>query len=326
MPMPNQMSDGVALQNRQSSVTSALERLRANLDSCKLCPRACGVDRASGERGYCRAGACARVFRFGPHIGEEPPISGTRGSGTVFFAHCTMRCVYCQNYCFSQQDRGKELSAEELCEVFLSLQTARCHNLNLVTPTHFLPQILEGLKMAQAARFDLPIVYNTSSYENTDTIESLDGMVDVYLADARYADEHLAHDYSEAADYVARSREALRAMWRQCGPLVLDEEGIAQMGLIIRHLVLPGHLKDTSRVLEWIAKSISTDVAVSLMGQYRPMHRAASHPTLGRRLPLKEYDEALKVARSLNFETLFVQRPDSDFPEKLLGDKMGSSW
>ncbi|HUT03427.1 MAG TPA: radical SAM protein [bacterium] len=320
------MSDGVALQNRQSSVTSALERLRANLDSCKLCPRACGVDRASGERGYCRAGARAKIFRFGPHVGEEPPVSGTRGSGTVFFAHCTMRCIFCQNYRFSQQDRGKEVSADELRGMFLSLQTAGCHNLNLVTPTHFLPQILEGLSMAQAAGFDLPIVYNTSSYENTDTIESLDGMVDVYLADARYADEHLAHDYSEAADYVARSREALRAMWRQCGPLALDGEGIAQKGLIIRHLVLPGHLKDTSRVLEWIAKSISTDVAVSLMGQYRPMHRAVGHRTLGRRLSLEEYDEALKVASSLDFATLFVQRPDSDFPEKLLGDKMGSSW
>ena len=284
------------------------------------------MNRASGERGYCRAGALARVFRFGPHGGEEPPISGTGGSGTVFFAHCTMSCVFCQNYRFSQQDRGKEVSADELSEVFLSLQTAGCHNLNLVTPTHFLPQILEGLKMAFSGGFGLPIVYNTSSYENVDTIESLEGVVDIYLADARYADERLAREYSGAADYVVRSREALKAMWEHSGQLELDGEGIARKGLIIRHLVLPGHLKDTRRVLEWIAKGISTDVAVSLMGQYRPMHRAYGHRTLGRRLSLKEYDEALRFARSLDFETLFVQRPDSDFPADLLGEKMGSSW
>jgi len=237
-----------------------------------------------------------------------------------------MSCVFCQNYRFSQQDRGKEVSADELSEVFLSLQTAGCHNLNLVTPTHFLPQILEGLKMAFSGGFDLPIVYNTSSYENVDTIESLEGVVDIYLADARYADERLAREYSGAADYVACSREALKAMWEHSGQLELDGEGIARKGLIIRHLVLPGHLKDTRRVLEWIAKGISTDVAVSLMGQYRPMHRACGHRTLGRRLSLKEYDEALRFARSLDFETLFVQRPDSDFPADLLGEKMGSSW
>ena len=236
-----------------------------------------------------------------------------------------MRCIYCQNYRFSQLDEGREMSAHELCEGSLSLQDAGCHNVNLVTPTHFLPQILEALRLALNAGYDLPIVYNTSSYETVDTIESLDGVVDIYLADARYADSVLARNYSGAPDYVARSREALKAMWRQVGPLVLDESGTAQKGLTIRHLILPGHLEDTRRVLEWIAANISTDVAVSLMGQYRPAHNAMRHPTLGRCLSKEEYDQALKIAQSLDFETLFVQPPDSTFPDHLFGERMPSS-
>jgi len=309
-------------EQRLNRVELALDKLRENLHSCKLCPRACAVDRTAGDRGFCRAATLAKTFRIAPHPGEEPPISGTRGSGTVFFSHCAMKCVYCQNYRFSQLDEGKEMSAHELCEAFLSLQDAGCHNVNLVTPTHFLPQILEALRLALSAGFDLPIVYNTSSYETTDTVEALDGVIDIYLADLRYADSSLGGEYSEAPDYVARSREALRAMWRQVGPLVLDENGIAEKGLIIRHLVLPAHQDDTRRVLEWIAANISTDVAVSLMGQYRPAHNAARHPTLRRRLSPAEYDEALRIARSLDYETLFLQEPDSGFPDELFGEQM----
>jgi len=235
-----------------------------------------------------------------------------------------MRCAYCQNYRFSQLGEGREMSTHELRDMFLSLQEAGCHNLNLVTPTHFLPQILEALRLALSGGFNLPIVYNTSSYETVDTIESLDGVVDIYLADARYADPGLAHEYSATPDYVARSREALKAMWRTVGPLVLDKDEIAQRGLIIRRLVLPGHLKDTRRALEWIAANISTDVAVSLMGQYRPAYEAMRHEALGKRLSIAEYDEALKVAQSLDFDTLFVQFPDSAFPDELFGRRMRS--
>jgi len=309
-------------QQRLNHVESALDKLRENLHSCHLCPRSCGVNRESGERGFCRAGALAKVFRSAPHPGEEPPISGDNGSGTVFFSHCTMKCIYCQNYRFSQLDDGKEMSAHELCDVFLKLQKAGCHNLNLVTPTHFLPQILEALGLALKAGFSRPIVYNTSSYEAVDIIRLLDGIVDIYLADARYADPRLARDYSGAPDYVARSREAMRAMWRQVGPLVSDENGIARKGLIIRHLVLPGHTDDTRRVLEWIAENVSTDVTVSLMGQYRPAHGAVRHPVLGRRLSASEYGDALKLAQSFGFETLFVQPPDSGFPDDLFGAQM----
>ncbi len=313
-------------EERLNRVERALDNLSENLRYCKLCPRACGVDRTAGKRGFCRAATLAKVFRFAPHPGEEPPISGAKGSGTVFFSHCTMKCVYCQNHRFSQLDEGKQMSAHELCEAFLSLQDAGCHNVNLVTPTHFLPQILKALRLALSTGFDLPIVYNTSSYETADTIAALEGVVDIYLADGRYSDSKLAGEYSEAPDYVARSREALRAMWRQVGPLVFDKNDIAQKGLIIRHLVLPGHLVDTRRVLEWIAANISTDVAVSLMGQYRPAHKAVRHPTLGVCLSPAEYDEALKFAQSLDFETLFTQPPDSDFPDDLFGERMRGAW
>ncbi|MBN2208214.1 MAG: radical SAM protein [Candidatus Coatesbacteria bacterium] len=309
-------------EQRLSCVERALDKLTENLRSCKLCPRSCGVDRAAGQLGFCRAGPLAKVFRFAPHPGEEPPISGKGGSGTVFFSHCTMMCVYCQNHRFSQHDEGRQMTAQELFQAFLSLQEAGCHNLNLVTPSHFLLQILDAMRLALAAGFDLPIVYNTSSYETPEVVAALDGVVDVYLADARYADAKLAAEYSKTPDYVARSREALKAMWRQVGPLVLDERDIAQKGLIIRHLVLPGRLEDTRRALEWIAAEISTDVAVSLMGQYRPAHEAVRNRTLNRRLSPAEYDEALKVAQSFDFETLFIQPPDSGFPDDLFGERM----
>jgi len=309
-------------EERASCVERASDNLSENLRSCKLCPRSCGADRAAGQLGFCRAGSLAKVFRFAPHPGEEPPISGAKGSGTIFFSHCTMMCVYCQNYRFSQRDEGREVRAHELFHAFLSLKQAGCHNVNLVTPSHFLPQILEAMRLALSAGFDLPIVYNTSSYEALEIIAALNGVVDVYLADARYADANLAGEYSKTPDYVARSRDALKAMWRQVGPLVLDENDIAQKGLIIRHLVLPGHLDDTRRVLEWTAAEISTNVAVSLMGQYRPAHEAVRHRTLNRRLSPAEYDEALKVAQSFDFETLFIQPPDSGFPDDLFGERM----
>jgi len=300
----------------------AIKRLNEHLRACRLCPRECGVDRMAGELGFCRAGFCAKVFRYGPHFGEEPPLSGSRGSGTVFFSHCTMRCAYCQNHQFSQDGHGKNIQTEQLGEMMLSMQNAGCHNVNLVTATHFLPDVLNALREAYQRGLNLPIVYNTSSYESRETLELLDGIVDIYLADARYSDDKTAAELSEAPDYVSVSREALRQMWRQVGPLRLDDDGLAMSGMIIRLLLLPGYEAQTLRNLEWIAKHLSTEVAVSVMGQYRPTRPVADHPILGKRIAEDEYKHIADFARSLNFETLFIQEPDSEFPDNLFGQKM----
>lgn len=310
------------LDSRLSSIRKAIRQLSGSLSVCNLCPRSCRVDRTAGELGFCQAGMSPKVFRFAPHHGEEPPISGTRGSGTVFLSHCTMSCIYCQNWRFSQKHEGREVQPAELCDMMLKLQDAGCHNVNLVTPTHFLPQTLEALELAAAKGFALPIVYNTSSYERVETIEALSGVVDIYLADARYASPDLAHHYSGAPDYVVRSRNALKAMWHQVGPLVVNDDDVAESGLIIRHLALPGHVDDSKRVLEWIATELSGDVAVSLMSQYRPAYEAVGHPSLGRRLSPSEFEQTLEYAKARNFDTLFVQPPDSDFPDDLFGERM----
>jgi len=302
------------------------EQLVANLHECRLCPRQCRVDRLSGERGFCRAGIQAKVFRFAPHFGEEPPISGRRGSGAIFFSHCTMRCVYCQNHRFSQSDEGKLVSDDELCGLMLRLASAGCHNLNLVTPTQFLPEIIKALGKACRSGFDLPIVYNTSSYERIETVEALDGIVDIYLADAKYADDLVASRYSGTSDYVVSSRAAIEAMWRSVGPLRLNSDGIARRGLIIRHLLLPGHLDSAVRTLEWVASHISTEVAVSLMGQYRPAFEAFRHSGLSRAVSPEEYEEAVRAARSFGFETLFVQQTSAEVEDELFGETMQPSW
>ncbi|MBN1592181.1 MAG: radical SAM protein [Candidatus Coatesbacteria bacterium] len=312
----------VDVEKRLRRIEEALDHLKENDRDCKLCPRACRVNREAGERGFCRAGIRPKVFRHAAHHGEEPPISGTKGSGTVFFSHCTMRCIYCQNHRFSQLDQGRELSSAELCEVFFDLQDQGCHNINLVTPTQFMPWILEALNLAYGAGLSLPIVYNTSSYETTGLIETLEGIIDIYLADIRYADPVLAREYSNAPDYVARSREALKAMWHATGPLVLDADGIASRGLIIRHLVLPGHSENTRASLNWIAEGLSTDVAVSLMGQYRPAYKALEHQILSRRITAEEYAAAFEIAQELDFETLFIQPSEAEFPDELFGGRM----
>ena len=273
---------------------SRVERAYQKLHQCNLCPRACGVDRLAGEKGYCRAGAEPVVASWNSHPWEEPPISGTRGSGTVFFTYCTGRCLFCQNYPISQLDVGRQVSVERLAEMMLELQTRGCHNVNLVTPTHFMPQILAALSRAVEGGFRLPLVYNSSGYESVDAVRLLDGVVDVYLPDAKYADDRVARELSGFVKYVEANRAALREMYRQVGDeLVLDREGIAQRGLIIRHMILPERLAGTWDVLRWIAEELSPSVHISLMAQYFPAHKAVGHPVLGRKITDEEYFDAL---------------------------------
>lgn len=265
------------------------------LSSCCICPRKCKVNRLKGEPGFCKTGINAKVCSYMAHHGEEPAISGSAGSGTIFFSNCNMACAYCQNYEFSQQGQGKEVSTDELAEFMLELQRQGCHNINLVTPTHVMPQILKSLEIAASLGLKIPIVYNTSGYELTDALKLLEGIVDVYLADMRYADPKMALKYSNAPDYPLFNREAVKEMHRQVGVAKMDARGIIKRGLIIRHLVLPNGISGTATIMKFIAEEISPDTCVSLMSQYRPYYNSAEFPELNRILTREEYGRAKQI-------------------------------
>jgi putative pyruvate formate lyase activating enzyme len=269
-----------------------IERALSLLESCEVCPHKCGVNRLKGELGFCKTGKNAIVDSYFPHRGEEKPIRGYRGSGTVFFSYCNMRCVYCQNYQISQLGEGREVSPEELAEIFLELQAMGCHNLNLVTPSHVVPQILSALYLAVKKGFRLPIVYNTSSFDSLESLRLLEGIVDIYLADLKYADREIARRYSKVKNYPEVAMDAIREMHRQVGDLILDERGIAVKGLLIRHLVLPNGLAGTEKVAEFLG-SLSKNMAVNVMDQYYPSYMAWKYPELSRRITQREYHQAL---------------------------------
>jgi putative pyruvate formate lyase activating enzyme len=271
-----------------------IERAYEALKCCTICPRNCQVDRLSGELGYCQAGAGPIVASWNRHPWEEPPISGTGGSGTIFFSRCTARCLFCQNYPISQLGIGQQVTVERLAAMMVELQTRGCHNINLVTPTHFVPQTLAALPIAIGNGLRLPLVYNSSGYETVETLRLLDGVVDVYLPDAKYADDGVARRLSGFRSYVVANRAALREMYRQVGAeLEMDADGLAIRGMIIRHMVLPEGLAGTREVLAWIATELSPSVHVSLMSQYFPAHKAVGDAILGRKISDEEYLEAL---------------------------------
>ncbi|MFN3946871.1 MAG: radical SAM protein [Aquificaceae bacterium] len=279
-------------------VEKALGMLRA----CKVCPHQCGVNRLEGELGYCKTGKYALVADYFPHRGEERPIRGKRGSGTVFFSYCNMRCVYCQNYTISHLGEGQEVKPQELAKVFLLLQSLGCYNINLVTPSHMVPQVLQALYIAVREGLRIPIVYNTSSYDSIESLRLLEGIVDIYLADFKYGDSQKGKKYSKVKNYYEIALEAIREMHRQVGDLQVDEEGIAVKGLIIRHLVLPNCIADTQKVLESL-KEISHQMAINIMDQYMPYYKAYHYPELSRRINYKEYQEALDLAKGFSLIT-----------------------
>jgi putative pyruvate formate lyase activating enzyme len=292
------------LQNRIESAYQLLE-------CCRVCPRECGVNRLRNEKGgFCRSGLNPIVSSVSPHHGEEPPLSGTRGSGTVFFTNCNLKCVYCQNYPISQMGNGAERTPGELACQMLWLQEQGCHNLNLVTPTHFMPQILKALGIAKERGFSLPIVFNTSGYESLEALRLLDGIVDIYLPDMRYSDNAVALKYSSALHYPEVNRAAIKEMYRQVGNLVLDENGVAQRGLIIRHLVLPGGLSGTEGVMKFLAEEISKDVYISLMSQYFPAYRTQEFKEIHRRITTEEYEESYQIMLKYGLENGWVQDKD----------------
>lgn len=276
----------------ESQWKERIERALSLLESCEVCPHRCGVNRLKGELGFCKTGKNAIVDSYFPHRGEEKPIRGYRGSGTVFFSYCNMRCVYCQNYQISQLGEGREVSPEELAEIFLELQAMGCHNLNLVTPSHVVLQILSALYLAVKKGFRLPIVYNTSSFDSLESLRLLEGIVDIYLADLKYADREIARRYSKVKNYPEVAMTAIKEMHRQVGDLTLDERGIAIRGLLIRHPVLPNGLAGTEKVAEFLG-SMSKNMAVNVMDQYYPSYMAWKYPELNRRITQREYHQAL---------------------------------
>ncbi len=268
------------------------------LSDCRVCPHKCGVNRLKDEKGYCKTGRYAIVADYFPHRGEEKPIRGKRGSGTVFFSYCNMRCVYCQNYTISHLGEGEELKPEDLAEVFLKLQRLGCHNINLVSPSHVVPQILQALYIAVKGGLRIPIVYNTSSYDSLESLRLLDGIVDIYLADFKYGDDIAGKKYSKVRDYHKVALQAIREMYRQVGDLQVDQEGIAIRGLLVRHLVLPQDIAKTKTVMEEL-RSISPRMAVNVMDQYMPYYQAYKYPELSRRISREEYIRALEHAKNL---------------------------
>lgn len=278
-------------------------------EECKLCPRGCGVDRREGNVGVCGAGNKLRVSSFIRHRGEEPVLSGTRGSGTVFFSYCGLRCRFCQNHQISFAGEGVDISTENFAEGILKLQDKGVHNINWVTPTHYLPWLLEGLKIAIKDGLRIPLVYNCGGYESLEALRLLDGVVDIYLPDAKYADRELAQKLSAAPDYPEINRQALAEMWRQVGELETDEEGeggIAYKGLIVRHLIIPGEVENTRGVLRMLKETVGVKVAISLMGQYFPTYRMKGTP-YDRTLTAREYQEAADYMMELGFANGWIQ-------------------
>jgi len=285
-------------------------RAVAGLADCRACPRDCRVNRLEDKWAACKTGRYAVVSSCFPHLGEEDPLRGWSGSGTIFLSHCNLRCVFCQNYDISQSVKPgparRGSPPDELAAMMLELQRLGCHNINFVTPEHVVPQVIEAIAIAADAGLTLPIVYNTSAYDSLESLELLDGIIDIYMPDFKFWSPELSQKYLKAGDYPEAARAALKEMHRQVGPLKIDADGLAQRGVLLRHLVMPGHLDDTRAILEWIASELGTDTYINLMDQYRPAGRvcAEQYPEINRRLTSAEFQQAVKIALELGLTRL----------------------
>lgn len=287
-----------------------IKKLFSVLKNCEICPRKCHINRTREKTGFCKLGKLPMVSSFQPHFGEETPLVGTPpyfngGSGTIFFTSCNLACVYCQNYEISQLRLGQEISFQRLAEMMTELQNLGCHNINLVTPTPQTPQILKSLSIAIELGLKIPLVYNTSSYDSVEVLKLLDGVIDIYMPDTKYADDKIAFEYSNTPKYFEIMKKAIKEMHRQVGDLTLDEEGIAQKGLLIRHLVLPNDLAGSDKIFEFLAKEISPNSFLNIMDQYHPCHQALEFPELSRRITRKELQKAILLAKENNLTRLY---------------------
>ncbi len=305
------MSSACALPTLPAGLEGMPRSMLALLEKCCLCPRMCGKNRLLGEVGFCGAGALPRAALASLHHWEEPCISGTRGSGAVFFSHCNLRCVFCQNHEISHEGFGRDLSVEHLAAVFLRLMDKGAHSIDLVTPSHFLPQIACAIELARHGGLAIPVVYNSSAYESPEALARLEGLVDVYLPDIKYWDDRLARRYSSAPDYFSCATRAILEMHRQVGTAAFSEEGIMTRGVLVRHLVLPGHAGDSKKVLSWVRTHLPRDIYVSIMSQYVPMHLAPRFPEISRPVEEAEYEEVLDYFEEIGLENGFMQEAAS---------------
>lgn len=283
------------------------------LNRCEVCPRLCKVDRNAGQVGFCKAGSEIKVAHYGPHFGEEPPITGTHGSGNIFFSHCNMRCIFCQNYQISHDGKGRRLSADRLVEIFFELQEMKCHNINLVTPTPYVPLIAGAVEEAKKRGIGIPFIYNTNGYDSVTALKMLEGLIDIYLPDMKYWNPVIAEKLSgipPGTPYPEYAKQAILEMKRQVGDLVINN-GIAQKGLLVRHLVLPGGLAGSRRIMSWIGDHLGKSTWIGLMSQYVPLHQSHEYPLLQRRIRKQEYAEIMDFLVDNGFENVFVQELDS---------------
>ena len=279
------------------------------LKNCVICPRKCGVNRYQ-ERGFCGADNAIKVSYYSLHMWEEPVISGKKGSGTIFFSHCNLRCLYCQNKKISIDGYGKKISNKKLKEIMLKLQEEGAHNINLVTPTHYIPQIVKVLRNIKDKELKIPVVYNTSSYENVGSLKILNGLVDIYLADLRYYDDELAKKYSFCDNYFEIATMAIDEMFRQTGTIVFDKDGMMRKGLIVRVLVLPGHVHDAKEIIQYLYQTYHDDIYISIMNQYTPIEKYC-YENLNRKLTEEEYEDVINYALTIGVSKAFIQEGDT---------------
>jgi len=285
-----------------------VEESLSRLEACSICPRACGAHRLAGDTGKCRTPREAIVSSYGPHLGEEAPLVGRYGSGTIFFTNCNLECLFCQNYPVSQLGEGERVSREDLARIMLWLQDRGCHNINLVSPTHVVPQILEALEIAAQSGLHLPLVYNSGGYDSVETLRMLDGIVDIYMPDMKYDDEDTARELSGIDNYPSVNRAAVSEMHRQVGDLEMDDKGVARRGLLVRHLVLPQRLAGTKGIVGFLSREISPNTYLNVMAQYRPCHKAFRVPALERPVSSYEFRESLSLAREAGLTRLDSRR------------------
>jgi len=290
--------------HKNGTLNQRIEQSLAVLQSCELCPRRCRVDRTAGQTGVCKTGRNAKIASFAPHFGEEAPLTGRHGSGTIFFSNCNLNCVFCQNFDISHKGEGNEVSASQLAGMMLELQAQRAHNINLVSPSHVVPQILEALPEAIDGGLSIPLVYNTGGYDSVETLKLLDGIIDIYMPDIKFSSDIPALFYCTAPDYPKIVREALKEMHHQVGDLQLNSRGHAMRGLLVRHLVMPDGLAGTQAAMRFLADELSPDTYVNIMDQYRPCEDIKKFKELQRRITPEEFEEALEAARKAGLTRL----------------------
>ncbi len=285
------------------------------LEKCEVCPHKCKINRENGQIGRCKSKDTIKIAKVSIHEYEEPCISGKKGSGTIFFSNCTMNCIFCQNYEISQEGKGEEYTIQDLANMMLDQQEKNVENINLVTPTSYVPQIIEAIKIAKRKGLIIPIVYNTNGYENVETIKNLDGYIDIYLPDLKYADNELCKKYSRVNNYFEIATKAIKEMYNQVGKNIINEEGIMKKGVIIRHLVIPNNLSNSKRVLDWVDNNLGNNVFVSVMAQYFPTYKSSKYEEINRRLTKEEYEEIENYLFSLDIENGYIQDFDENDSE-----------